>query len=84
VKSLSTDDPFRLYNGVSDYSQWLFTYIDLEPGFGMAGAGRGRGLTPGGTAGTGGLPGSPGGAGGTGGFPGSSGSSPGSSSGFPD
>ena len=29
VKTLSTEEPFRHYQGVSDYSQWLFTYIDL-------------------------------------------------------
>ena len=37
VKSLSTDNPFRVYNGVADYSQWLFTYIDLQTGFKQVG-----------------------------------------------
>jgi type II secretory pathway pseudopilin PulG len=48
VKSLSTDRPFREYKGMSDYSQWLFTYLDLE-GAGGAGrvTGRGRGQTVG-------------------------------------
>jgi len=43
VKTLATDDPFRMYNGVADYSQWQFTYIDLETGFASA-AGAGRGM----------------------------------------
>ena len=30
VKSLSEDRPFRVYNGLTDYAQWLFTYFDLE------------------------------------------------------
>ncbi|HKQ61757.1 MAG TPA: type II secretion system protein [Candidatus Polarisedimenticolaceae bacterium] len=30
VKSLSKDSPFRYYKGLSDYSEWLFTYLDLE------------------------------------------------------
>ena len=43
VKTLSTDDPFRMYNGVADYSQWQFTYIDLETGFASKAPG-GRGM----------------------------------------
>jgi len=31
VRSLSDDTPFRVYNGTSDYSQWLFSFFDLEP-----------------------------------------------------
>lgn len=30
VKSLCTDHTFRVYNGLSEYSQWWFTYLDLE------------------------------------------------------
>jgi len=30
VKSLATDHPFRVYKGLTEYSQWLFTYLDLE------------------------------------------------------
>ena len=29
VKSLSTDKPFRVYKGQSEYRLWLFTYLDL-------------------------------------------------------
>jgi hypothetical protein len=32
VKSLATDQPFRIYNGFESYSEWLFTYLDLEGG----------------------------------------------------
>jgi hypothetical protein len=45
VKTLSTDEPFRHYNGVADYSQWQFTYIDLETGFAQVGGGRRGGRT---------------------------------------
>jgi hypothetical protein len=30
VRTLATDEPFRVYNGQTEYSQWLFTYFDLE------------------------------------------------------
>jgi hypothetical protein len=30
VKSLCTDKPFRVWNGLSDYSEWQFTVYDLE------------------------------------------------------
>jgi type II secretory pathway pseudopilin PulG len=30
VKSLCEEKPFRVYNGLTEYSQWLFTYLDLE------------------------------------------------------
>jgi type II secretory pathway pseudopilin PulG len=58
VKSLCEDSPFRVYKQLTEYSQWLFTYLDLEqqqiPGQGRPGAkqkqqqqqqfpGRGRG-----------------------------------------
>jgi hypothetical protein len=32
VKSLCKDEPFRVYNGYSDYAEWRFTYLDLETG----------------------------------------------------
>lgn len=53
VKSLSTDDAFRVYNGYFDYSEWHFTFLDLEkqklPGQGGApGAAGGFGGKPGG------------------------------------
>jgi hypothetical protein len=50
VKSLCTDKPFRMHNGVSDYSQWLFTFIDLQTGFKQAG-GPGVAAPPGGSPG---------------------------------
>jgi len=55
VKSLCQDEPFRVYNGLTEYAQWLFTYFDLEqqqlpgtpglnlrPGMGGGGLGDGR------------------------------------------
>ena len=30
VKSLCMDEPFRHYRGLTSYSEWLFTYLDLE------------------------------------------------------
>ena len=30
VKSLCTDRPFRVWNGLSDYAEWQFTVYDLE------------------------------------------------------
>jgi type II secretory pathway pseudopilin PulG len=30
VKTLCKDSPFRLYNGLPEYDQWLFSYFDLE------------------------------------------------------
>jgi hypothetical protein len=74
VKSLSTDKPFRVYNGLTEYSQWLFSYFDLEqqqlpgnpgmnpPGMGGGGLGDGRvgpGRGPGFGKGRGARPGSP-------------------------
>jgi hypothetical protein len=72
VKSLCTDEPFRVYKGLTEYSQWHFTFLDLEavqlPGGNQRGGARqgtppGQdsglpGATPGG--GSGGGPGSPG------------------------
>ena len=41
VKSLATEHPFRVYKGLTEYSQWLFTYLDLEvPAAGQGGQGR--------------------------------------------
>jgi hypothetical protein len=30
VRTLADDQPFRVYNGRSNYAEWLFTYFDLE------------------------------------------------------
>ena len=30
VRTLSDDQPFRVYNGRNTYAEWLFTYFDLE------------------------------------------------------
>ncbi|MCP3979533.1 MAG: type II secretion system protein [bacterium] len=30
VRSLCEDEPFRVYNGLTDYGEWLFTYLDYE------------------------------------------------------
>ena len=30
VKSLCTEEPFRVYNGLTEYAEWRFTYLDLE------------------------------------------------------
>lgn len=54
VRSLSEEDPFRVYNGLTEYHEWLFTYLDLEQA-----QVPGRGRQPGGKAG--GQPGQPGG-----------------------
>jgi len=42
VRTLATDKPFRVYNGLTEYSQWLFTYFDLER-VQLPGGGRGGG-----------------------------------------
>lgn len=31
VRSLCTEKPFRVYKGLTEYTQWWFTYFDLEP-----------------------------------------------------
>jgi len=41
VKSLSKDKPFRVYNGLTEYSEWRFTFLDLEVP--VAPGGRGTG-----------------------------------------
>jgi hypothetical protein len=41
VKTLCDEQPFRVYKGESDYSKWLFTYLDLENA--AAGARKGKG-----------------------------------------
>jgi hypothetical protein len=38
VRSMCEDEPFRVYNGLSSYSEWRFTYLDFE----LAAATRGR------------------------------------------
>lgn len=74
VRTLAEDTPYRIYNGLTEYSEWLFTYFDLEranaqgnqPG-GQQPAGR-PGANPGSRPGAGpnGRPGGrPGGRGGT-------------------
>jgi len=30
VRTLCEEEPFRLHNGLTEYSEWLFTYLDLE------------------------------------------------------
>jgi len=75
VKSLCTDTPFRVYRGLSDYSQWLFTIQDLQakpgqvpgqgqgqPGTGTPGDNTRPGPRPPGSGAAGRLPGGPGGA----------------------
>ena len=62
VKTLCEEKPFRVYNGLTSYDQWLFTYFDLEaqvaggqgrPGMGrQPGQGPGAGLPGGGQQGT--------------------------------
>ena len=50
VKSLATGQAFRVYKGQTEYSEWLFTYLDLEiPQIPGQKAG-GRNRLPGGTA----------------------------------
>lgn len=44
VRTLCDEDPFRVYNGLTEYREWLFTYLDLEqaqvPGRGRQPGGR--------------------------------------------
>lgn len=40
VRTLSTDKPFRVYRGMQDYAQWLFTIYDLVPQARGPGAGQ--------------------------------------------
>lgn len=51
VRTLCEEDPFRVYNGLTQYNEWLFTYLDLElravPG------GQGKRLNPGAGPGSG-------------------------------
>jgi type II secretory pathway pseudopilin PulG len=42
VRTLCEEQPFRVYNGLTEYSEWLFTYLDLE-----AQRARGSGRRPG-------------------------------------
>lgn len=80
VRTLCEEEPFRVYNGQTEYSQWLFTYLDLEARR-TPGGGRGLQLSPGAGGGLGGTgQGGPGGRGqqGIGGRSGFGGGSPGS------
>ncbi len=43
VRTLAKDQPFRIYKGFEEYSQWQFTYHDYEP---QAGPGTRRGANP--------------------------------------
>ena len=47
VRSLCEEDPFRVYNGLTEYREWLFTYLDLEQPQ-LPGRGRQPGVQPGG------------------------------------
>ena len=58
VKTLSTDEPFRVYRGFSDYSQWQFTIYDLQNPQ-MPGQSAGQ-QPPGGAGNLGASPGNPG------------------------
>jgi hypothetical protein len=53
VKSLCKEHPFRVYNGLTEYSEWRFTFLDLETpavpgGRGTGARGTGAPATPGG------------------------------------
>ena len=54
VKTRCTDKPFRVWNGLSDYSEWQFTVYDLEnqqkggTAVPQAGQSRNENITPGG------------------------------------
>lgn len=50
VRSLCEEDPFRVYNGLTEYREWLFTYLDLEQPQ-LPGRGRQPGVQPGGNQG---------------------------------
>jgi type II secretory pathway pseudopilin PulG len=54
VKSLCEDQPFRVYKGHENYSEWKFTVFDIEPAAAQRGAGAGG--VPGGTPATGARP----------------------------
>jgi hypothetical protein len=57
VKTLCEDQPFRVYNGLTDYSEWLFTIYDLQnlqvPGQGKRPGGQPGAGRPGGRQGVG-------------------------------
>jgi hypothetical protein len=46
VRTLCEEDPFRVYNGLTEYREWLFTYLDLEQAQ-VPGRGRQPGGQPG-------------------------------------
>jgi hypothetical protein len=50
VRTLCEEDPFRVYNGLTEYREWLFTYLDLEQAR-VPGRGRQPGNQPGGNPG---------------------------------
>ncbi len=50
VRTLCEEDPFRVYNGLTEYREWLFTYLDLEQAQ-VPGRGRQPGRQPGGQPG---------------------------------
>ncbi len=73
VKSLCTEKAFREWKGLTEYREWLFTYLDLEmaqaqaqapPGTGPPGGGGGGSSNPGGIGGGNPPGGGPGGKGG--------------------
>lgn len=49
VKSLCKDEPFQVYRGIRDYSQWQFSIYDLQniQAPGQSGGGTGQGTRPG-------------------------------------
>jgi type II secretory pathway pseudopilin PulG len=54
VRTLSEEEPFRVYNGLTEYSEWMFSYLDLEQqGQQRRGRQRGRGIEGPGSANTG-------------------------------
>lgn len=46
VRSLSTEDPFRVHKGFRSYNEWLFTFLDLEQAQTTAGATPGQPVQP--------------------------------------
>ena len=54
VRTLNEDEPFRVHNGLTEYSEWLFSYLDLEQqGQQRRGRQQGRGIEGPGSANTG-------------------------------
>jgi type II secretory pathway pseudopilin PulG len=67
VRSTSTEESLRVYNGATHYNEWLFVFIPGNFGRGQRGPGGGPGGGMGPGIGTGGGPGMGGGRGGPGG-----------------